>query len=65
MCSFPIWCLGEDTELDITGAWLLSFCLLHSNIKTTLNCLEYAFRVPVLENEDDDSKWLLYSIRFI
>ena len=20
MCSFPIWCLGEDTELDITGA---------------------------------------------
>ena len=59
MCSFPVWYLGEDTELECIGAWLLPFNLHHNNIKTTFNCLEYAFRIPVLEYEDDFNKRLL------
>ena len=35
---------------------LLPLHLLHNNIKTTFNCLEYAFRIPVLEYEDDVGK---------
>ena len=59
MCSFPIWCLGEGTELDCIGPWLLPFHLRLNNIKTTFYCLEYVFRISVLEYEDYVSKWIL------
>ena len=28
MCSFPIWCLGQDVEFDCIGSWSLPFHLL-------------------------------------
>ena len=59
MCSFPVWCLGEDTEFDCIGPWMLPFHLFHNNVKTTFYCLEYSVRISVLEYEDDVSKWIL------
>ena len=29
MCSFPIWCLGQDVELNCIGSWALPFHLAY------------------------------------
>ena len=28
VCSFPVWCLGQDVEFDCIGSWTLPFHLL-------------------------------------